>query len=400
MKKLLCFLLSLCIIYTPLPVFATEWAEIYPYDTAFSDFWFTPTAAEYSGGEARAQLLMEYSTGKILFAQNEYEHLPIASVTKVISILLVIEAIDGEKIRLDDLVTISEHAASMGGSQIFLEPGEEMTVSDLLKSVIVASANDATTALGEYICGSEEAFIAAMNARAAELGCENSNFVNTNGLPAEGHYSCAYDIALITRELMNHKMVFDYTKIWTDTVRNGTFGLANTNKLIRFYKGATGMKTGFTAEAKFCLSGTAERDGMHLIAVVLGAETSEKRFSAAKSMLDYGFANYKVVSPALPQLENIKISRGVKDYTPLTTQGAVDILTEKGVKGDIESQITVEESIAAPFEAGAEVGYVAFTQNGQEIGRVKIITAEGCEEISYFPLLKKVFSALLGKALQ
>ncbi len=400
MKKLLCLLLSLCIIYTPLPVLATERAEIYPYDTVFSDFWFAPAAAEYSGGEAKAQLLMEYSTGKVLFAQNEHEQLPIASVTKVISILLVLEAIDDGRIRLDDLVTVSEHAASMGGSQIFLEAGEEMTVSDLLKSVIVASANDATAALGEYICGSEEAFIAAMNARASELGCENSNFVNTNGLPQEGHYSCAYDIALITRELMNHKMVFDYTKIWTDTVRNGTFGLANTNKLIRFYKGATGMKTGFTAEAKFCLSGTAERDGMHLIAVVLGAETSEKRFSAAKSMLDYGFANYTVVTPDLPELADIKISRGVKEYIPLTAEGAIEILTEKGAKGDIESQIVTEEWISAPFDAGTEAGYIAFSRGGQEIGRVKIVTVEGCEEISYFPLLKKVFSALLGKALQ
>ncbi|MBR2901395.1 MAG: D-alanyl-D-alanine carboxypeptidase [Clostridia bacterium] len=205
MRRFICFLLTIQLLLIPFSVTATEEASVYPYDIPTGSFWFEPANAEYiSDGDAKSLLLMEYSTGKVLFAENEKEHLPIASVTKVISTLLVMEAIDSGRISLSDMVTVSEYAASMGGSQVFLEPGEQMTVEDLLKSLVVVSANDATVALGEYICGSEASFVSAMNARAKELGCENTNFVNTNGLPAEGHYSCALDIALITRELMKH----------------------------------------------------------------------------------------------------------------------------------------------------------------------------------------------------
>lgn len=396
MKKLFCFILSALLLLTPGAVSATETAEVYPYDAAMAEYWFAPASAEYSGGEAKAQLLMEFSTGKVLFAENEYEHLPIASVTKVISTLLVMEALDSGKIALTDEVTVSEHAASMGGSQVFLEAGESMSVEDLLKSVIVVSANDATVALSEYICGSEESFISAMNQRAKELGCENSNFVNTNGLPDEGHYSCAYDIALITRELMKHETVFNYTKIWMDTIRNGTFGLANTNKLIRFYKGATGMKTGFTSEAKYCLSGTAERDGMQLIAVVLGSETSDKRFSAAKSMLDFGFANYSISSPEVPALENLKVQKGVVDSVALAIE-PVNVLTEKGDGSNIETKIFVEESLQAPVAEGAEAGYIAYYKNGEEVARAKVVTVCAVEKVSYLSLLGEIFGALFGK---
>jgi D-alanyl-D-alanine carboxypeptidase (penicillin-binding protein 5/6) len=268
-----------------------------------------------------------------------------------------------------------------------------MSVEDLLKSLIVVSANDATVALGEYICGSEAAFVSAMNARAKELGCENTNFVNTNGLPAEGHYSCALDIAIITRELMKHKLVFKYTGIWMDTIRNGSFGLANTNKLIRFYKGATGMKTGFTGEAKYCLSGTAERNGMHLIAVVLGASTSDKRFAAAKGMLDFGFANYSVVTPEPPALEPIKVTRGIVDRVNVATE-PVSILVEKGGSGNIEAKTFVSESLQAPFEKGADAGYVAYFKNGEEIARSKVAATDGVAEISYGSLLGKIFGSL------
>ncbi|MBR6755044.1 MAG: D-alanyl-D-alanine carboxypeptidase [Clostridia bacterium] len=394
MRRFICFLLTIQLLLIPFSVTATEEASVYPYDIPTGSFWFEPANAEYiSDGDAKSLLLMEYSTGKVLFAENEKEHLPIASVTKVISTLLVMEAIDSGRISLSDMVTVSEYAASMGGSQVFLEPGEQMTVEDLLKSLVVVSANDATVALGEYICGSEASFVSAMNARAKELGCENTNFVNTNGLPAEGHYSCALDIALITRELMKHELIFKYTGIWMDTIRNGAFGLANTNKLIRFYKGATGMKTGFTGEAKYCLSGTAKRDGMHLIAVVLGASTSDKRFAAAKGMFDYGFANYSIITPEIPSLEPIKVTRGIYETVNLKTE-PISILSSKGNSGNIEAKPFISESLQAPFEGGTEAGYISYCRNGEEVGRAKVYTESGVHEISYGSILGKIFGAL------
>ncbi|MBQ9794867.1 MAG: D-alanyl-D-alanine carboxypeptidase, partial [Clostridia bacterium] len=284
MKKRCFAFLVVCLLLVRgvLPALATEEAKVYPYDFAFEAFWYEPSlsAVNFESSLPRKScLLMEASTGKVLYADNQHERLPIASVTKVMATLLIMEALDGGKIALEDTVTVSERAASMGGSQVFLEPGEQMSVDDLLKSVIVVSANDATVALAEAIYGSEEAFIAAMNQKGKELGLKNTNFVNTNGLPAQGHYSSAYDVAVTTRELLKHSTVLNYTNIWMDTIRDGAFGLANTNKLVRFYKGANGMKTGFTSEAGYCLSGTALRDGMQLIAVVLGSPTSEDRFA-------------------------------------------------------------------------------------------------------------------------
>lgn len=397
MKRFVCYFVCFCFFICPFSASATEITQVYPYDVVMNEFWFAPASAEYvSDGDAKALLLMEFSTGRILFAENEKEHLPIASVTKVISTLLVMEAIDEGKITLDDVVTVSEHAAGMGGSQVYLEPNETMTVNDLLKSLVVVSANDATVALGEYICGSESAFVAAMNKRAQELGCENSNFVNTNGLPVEGQYSCALDVALITRELMKHEKIFDYTGIWMDTIRNGTFGLANTNKLVRFYKGATGMKTGFTGEAKYCLSGTAKRDGMHLIAVVLGASTSEKRFAAAKGLLDYGFANYSVVSPEAPELSPVAVSRGVKNEIPVETR-QTSILLEKGTGADIESKIVIDEDIKAPINAGATLGRIEYYRNGQEVAREDIVACESIDEVSYGSILSELFKKLFFK---
>ncbi len=395
MKKLVCVMLALVMSIIPFSVDAIETADVYPYDMTMSEFWFQETSAEYiPNSDAKALLLMEYSTGEILFAQNEKEHLPIASVTKVLSTLLVMEALDSKRISLDDMVTVSANAASMGGSQVFLEEGEEMSVRDLLKSLVVSSANDATVALGEYICGSEAAFVAAMNKRAAELGCENSNFVNTNGLPIENHYSCALDVALITRELMHHKAIFDYTCIWMDTIRNGTFGLANTNKLIRFYKGATGMKTGFTADAGFCLSGTAERDGMHLIAVVLGASTSDIRFATAKSMLDFGFANYSVATPQKPRLENLKVKRGTSDSVPLEIED-ISVLLPKGGNEKLEAKAFIKEDVQAPVARGQDVGYVAYYLNEKEVARAKVTASKAISEITYGSLLSNLFGKLI-----
>ncbi|MBO4277654.1 MAG: D-alanyl-D-alanine carboxypeptidase, partial [Clostridia bacterium] len=333
------------------------------------------------------------STGRVLFAQNEYDHLPIASVTKVMSALLITEAIDSGRIAPDETVTVSENAASMGGSQVYLEPNEQMTVRDLLKALVVSSANDATVALGEHVCGSEATFVAEMNRRAEELGCENTHFVNTNGLPAEGHYSCAFDIALITRELMNHPMIFEYSGIWTDTIRNGSFGLSNTNKLIRFYKGATGMKTGFTAEAGFCLSGTAKRDGMQLIAVVLGCSTSDKRFSAAKNLLDHGFANYCVKTPPAPEPQPVKLTHGEKNEVRAEVRPAA-LLDDKNARGEIETRVELPQSVRAPVCKGDVLGQVVYTRGGEELARADIAAAEDVPEMTYGAMLKKLLSAI------
>ncbi len=395
MKRLICIVMTLLIAITPISVNAIETANVYPYDMTMSEFWFQETSAEYiSNSDAKALLLMEYSTGEILFAENEKEHLPIASVTKVMSTLLVMEAIDSGRIKLEDTVVVSAYAASMGGSQVFLEEGEEMSVQDLLKSLVVASANDATVALAEHISGSETAFVSAMNKRAKELGCENSNFVNTNGLPVDNHYSCALDVALITRELMNHKTIFDYTCIWMDTIRNGTFGLANTNKLIRYYKGATGMKTGFTNDAKFCLSGTAERDGMQLIAVVLGASTSDSRFATVKSLLDFGFANYAVVVPKKPSPEPLKIKRGTEDSVGLNIED-VSVLLPKGSGTAVECKSFIKEDVTAPVKMGQNVGYVAYYLNGKEVARANVTTAKAISEITYGSLLSHLFGKII-----
>lgn len=398
MKRFIGFIAAILCLIPAFRVSATEEGALYPYDIPSGSFWFEAASAEYSDekSDAKALLLMEYSTGKILFQKNETQHLPIASVTKVMSTLLIMEALDSNRITLQDMVSVSELAASMGGSQVFLEPGEEMSVEDLLKALIVSSANDATLALAEFVCGSETAFVQAMNDRARELGCENTNFVNTNGLPAENHYSCALDVAIITRELMKHERVFDYTTIWMDTIRNGSFGLSNTNKLIKFYKGATGMKTGYTDEAKYCVSATAERNGLHLIAVVLGSETSDNRFASAKRMFDFGFANYSVISPEIPNLEPIKITRGVEKAANLYAN-PITILTEKGNGKSIETKIVLEESIKAPFGANIEVGYISYLTEGKEIARAKIFTKEGATEVSYFSILGGLFDKMLFK---
>ncbi|MBQ7953776.1 MAG: D-alanyl-D-alanine carboxypeptidase [Clostridia bacterium] len=242
----------------------------------------------------RSYMLMDYDTGTVLAENNSNEPYPIASVTKVMTMLLCMESLQAGKISMNDVVTVSEYAASMGGSQIYLEPGEQMTVEELLKSVAVGSANDASVALAEYIMGSESAFIDAMNERAKSLGMTNTHFANCNGLDEDNHYSSATDVAIMSRELLKHDAIRPFLGIWMDSVRNGQFGLTNTNKLIRFYNGAIGVKTGSTTNAKYCLSSAATRDGLTLIGVVLGAETTSERFETAKELLNYGFANYKI----------------------------------------------------------------------------------------------------------
>ncbi len=400
MKKLLCcgMAMLLLLLQGILPVFATEQAQIYPYDFAFEAFWYQdslPATSFESSLPRKSALLMEASTGKVLFADNENERLPIASVTKVMATLLIMEAIDQGKMALTDTITVSERAASMGGSQVFLEPGEQMSVDDLLKSLIVVSANDATVALAEAVYGSEEAFIAAMNARGKELGLENTNFANTNGLPAEGHYSSALDVAITTQALLKHPLVLNYTGIWMATIRNGAFGLANTNKLVRFYKGANGMKTGFTSEAGYCLSATAKRDGMQLIAVVLGSPTSEDRFALAKQLLDFGFSNYKVVTPELELPAGLPVTMGVQDQVGLTA-ASPSLLLEKGAANNLAVSLELPASVEAPVKKGQVLGTAIFSQNGTVLARTNILAAEEIKKIGLGTMIRRIFTNIFS----
>ena len=352
MKKLAAALLAATLL--ALPVQAAEAA---------------PAAAGAPTVDAAGAVLMEKETGTVLYEQNAHDKLEPASVTKVMTLLLVMEAIDSGSLSRDDLVTVSAYAASMGGSQVYLKEGEQMTVNDLLKAVAVASGNDASVALAEHLAGSEEAFVERMNQRAAELGMADTCFVNCTGLPAAGHLTSAYDIALMSRELiLNHPAIREYTTIWMDTLRNGQFQLANTNKLIRFYEGATGLKTGSTDSAGYCLSATAERDGMELIAVILKSPTKDTRTAAATSLLNYGFSNYTLMdvypSQALPPVD---VLLGESDTVQPVLSTSSRILVEKSMVNQVTTQVSLCENVEAPVEAGQKLGEMAVYQ-GEELG--------------------------------
>lgn len=315
-------------------------------------------AAVLSDVDAPAALLMEKETGTVLYEKNAHEQREPASVTKVMTLLLVMEAIDSGRLSYDDVVTVSAHAASMGGSQTWMKENEQMTVRDMLKTVAVVSANDGSVALAEHLAGSEESFVVMMNARAVQLGMNDTHFVNCTGLPAQGHVTSAYDIALMSRELIiNHPDIRQFTTIWMDTIRDGAFQLSNTNKLVRYYEGATGLKTGSTDSALFCLSATAEREGMELIAVVMGAQTGERRFEAAKCMLNYGFANYalKDVYPeqALPPVDVILGETAT--VQPLMKEGC-RLLVDQSKADAVTTQLELAENVAAPVEEGQKLG--------------------------------------------
>jgi D-alanyl-D-alanine carboxypeptidase (penicillin-binding protein 5/6) len=332
----------------------------------------TPDSAQPETS-AKAVVLMERETGTLLYGDHADEELELASVTKVMTMLLTVEAIDSGKLRLDDLITTSAYAASMGGSQVFLEEGEQMTVDDLLKAVAVASGNDAAVALAEAVGGSETAFVDAMNDRAQELGMTHTHFVNCNGLPAEGHYSSAYDIALMSRALLSHDLIRDYTSIWMDTLRDGAFGLANTNKLLRTYAGTTGLKTGSTDAAGFCISASAERDGMELIAVVLGSKTSKERFATAQNLLNFGFAGWRMVDltpeesiPAVP------VTLGKEDTVSGTFAGSLRLLVEKGQEDSLTTTYAMAEGVEAPVAVGTRLGSLQIYQDGTLVQEVEI----------------------------
>lgn len=338
--------------------------------------------------EAKSAVLMEASTGKILYSKNQNDPLPPASVTKVMTLLLIMEAVDEGKLSLTENVQVSEYAASMGGSQVFLEPGEEMSAEDLLKCIVVASANDAAVTLAEKVAGSEEAFVKMMNERAQELSMKSTNFENVTGLDdtTESHVTSAYDIAVMSRELtVKHPAILKYSSIWMDTVRNGEFGLTNTNRLVRFYKGATGLKTGSTAKAGFCISATATRDGMDLIAVIMGSETRDKRNEAAKKLLDWGFANYSVCKVEGGTAGSIKVTGGEKSEIEAVFPENSFLLMKKG--GEITVEKKLRESIPAPVKKGDKVGKVIYKIGNEKIGEADITAAQDAAKMDFFGLL-------------
>ena len=358
-----------------------------------------PAGAEELAVEAEACLLMEKTTGEVLYAVNEHEPLEPASVTKIMTILLVMEAIDSGQLQYGDVVTASAHACSMGGSQIWLKENEQMTVEDMLKAVCVASANDCSVALAEHLAGSEAAFVERMNQRAAELGMEDTVFMNPTGLPAEGHVTSAYDIALMSRELiLNHPDVRRFTTIWMDTLRNGEFGLSNTNKLIHSYEGATGLKTGSTDGALYCLSATAERDGMELIAVILKAPTSAQRFAGAQALLNYGFASYGLAEIQTPgDLAPIPVRLGAEKAVTARLEGETTLLAEKEKLGALETELTMETELSAPVAEGQEVGRLTVTSGGETLAEFPLVADRAVARLTYWQLLQRCMRmAFLG----
>ena len=352
--------------------------------------------------KAKAAVLMDGTTGKVLMKMNENEKLYPASVTKIMTLLLVMEAIDSNKIRLTDIVTTSPVAASKGGSQIWLKEGEQMSVDELLKATAVYSANDACTALGEYIAGSDEGFVAMMNERAAELGMKNTHFENCTGLDddAQNHLTTAYDIALMSKELMKHELIKEYTTIWMDSLRDGKTELVNTNKLIRFYNGATGLKTGTTNKAGCCVAATATRDGTSLIAVVMGSDNSTDRFEGAKAMLNWGFANYETVTPEIDYsiISDVRVLKGTDAYVTPTADEVKPITLQKGMKDRIETEITLAESIEAPCEENQILGKITLTVDGEAVGEINIRSKNSVERINFGVMLLR-FLKVLSKSL-
>lgn len=348
--------------------------------------------------EAKSCLLMEAATGTVLYEENAQELLPPASVTKIMSLLLIMEAIDSGKISFDDVVQCSANAAGKGGSQVYLEEGEQMTVSELLKSIVVASGNDATVCMAEYVAGSEEAFVIMMNEKAALLGMKNTTFVNCTGLDDEDtNMTTAYDIALMSRELLKHEKIFDYTTIWMDTIRDGAFGLANTNKLVRFYSGTNGLKTGSTSKAKFCISATAKRENMQLIAVIMASDTGAIRNEQAKKLLDYGFANYAIAQFSKEtDIGQIPVLKGTEpSITPVMEEENVTLLCDKGKQTEVEKSIELVADCKAPVEQGQKLGEIKYKIDGEVVYTVNLVADKQIARVSFGFLLKSSILQIL-----
>ena len=351
---------------------------------------------------AKSAVLMDAATGQVLFEQNSHEMLAPASVTKVMTMLLIMEAIDSGRIGWDDTVTASETAAAKGGSQVYLKVGETMSVTDMVKSIAVSSANDCACAMAEHIAGSESAFVDAMNEKAKVLGMEHTHFVNCTGLDddpdAAQHLTCAADIAAMSRELMvKHPDIRKFTTIWMDTIRGGTFGLSNTNKLVRFYPGATGLKTGFTQKAGYCLSATAQRDGMELIAVVMGSETSKDRFNACKQLLDYGFANFALVRPET-QTGTVAVKLGTADTVRAVPKEEIKLLVDKQQRNQVVIQTELEEVLTAPVSKGQRIGTVTVRVGEQVLAQIPMLAEDAVPKLTWGQMfLRLLRQVCMGK---
>ena len=346
---------------------------------------------------APSAVLIEAETGQVLYEKNSHEIRACASITKVMTLLLVFEAIDNGKISFDDKVTASEHASSMGGSDIWLEVGETMTVDEMIKATVVASANDAAVALAEFVAGSEDEFVYQMNERAKELGMKDTVFKNCNGLDEEGHLTSAYDVALMSMELIKHKKIYDYTSIWMDYLRDGKTQLVNTNKLLKSYNGITGLKTGTTGQAGSCISATAQRNGLSLIAVVLGSATGNDRFKDASKILDYGFANYAMYKPEVPDNipDNIDVLSGMEKTVGTKVDSDISILVKKGEEKNIKSNVSLVENVEAPVKEGQKIGEVIYKLNDEVICKYPIKTANNVNEITFKDIFSIIFNQLV-----
>ncbi|MBY0010312.1 D-alanyl-D-alanine carboxypeptidase [Paenibacillus typhae] len=349
---------------------------------------------------ARSAILMDAGTGTIIYEKNSHDKLPPASITKIMTMLLTVEALDEGRLQLTDMVRTSEYAASMGGSQIFLEPGEEMSVDEMLKGIAMASGNDASVAMAEKIAGSESAFVDMMNSKAEELGLKDTHFANCNGLPAENHYSSAHDIAVISRELLKHERIIKYTGSYQDYLRKDTekpFWLVNTNKLVRFYTGADGLKTGYTSEAKFCLSATASRDGLRAVAVVLGEPNTKTRNSEVSGMFDYLFSQYKVHTIYKPgdAIGTLKIEKGVKKELPITAKETYSVLLKKGVTQEgIRNEVVLQKGIKAPVAADQSIGKLVVYQGTNVIKEYELKAGEAVPKAGFWKLFKRTAGSL------
>lgn len=383
MKKVICIMLSFIMLTLPLSVsaggnrVATEYASEDLYDELPQT---QPTLALVDSNlniKAQSCVLIEPETLTVLYEQNPEEQLAPASITKIMSLLLIMEAIDGGRLTLESVITASEHACSMGGSQIWLEPGESMTLHEMLKAIVIASANDATVAVGEAIAGSEQAFVEMMNARAEELGMNGTHFVNCTGLDADGHMTTAYDVALMSCALIKHSLITEYSTVWMDSLRGGESELVNTNKLVRFYEGCIGLKTGTTSKAGHCLSAAARRDGMTLIAVVMRGENSSARFEGARNLLDFGFANYAFskIDGELPENTFVSVKGGEKKKVFCEAPEQLSVLTRKG-KSEISREIYLPKSVNAPIKEGDAVGKITVMSDGEDVGVIDIKAGE------------------------
>ncbi|SDH37495.1 D-alanyl-D-alanine carboxypeptidase family protein [Alteribacillus bidgolensis] len=353
--------------------------------------------------DAKSAIIMEVDTGQVLYNKNENEKLPPASMTKIMTMLLVMEALEKEDIQLDEQVTASEHAASMGGSQIFLEQGEQMTVHELLKGVAVASGNDASVALAEHIAGTEEKFIKKMNDKAEELGLENTHFNNTTGLTEKDHYTTARDLAVMSQALLQHEKILEYTSIYEDYLRQGTdkeFWLVNTNRLVKHYDGVDGLKTGFTSEAKYNLTATAQKDGMRVITVLMGAESPKKRNKQTTEMLDYGFQNYQkvVLAEKGEEIASIPVEKGKTKTVPVTLERNAAIVLPKGKKIEkIDREIDINDKVIAPAEKGSAAGVVQFYDGEKKLTEKELVLDEEAQSASWYVLFKRTLSSLTGQ---